>query len=365
MRKATIREQRARGRKSLAVLPIHYPVEILTALDIHAVELWGPPGPPRGPDAGRVQTYVCAIVRNALAFLAGGHADDVDGVLFPHTCDSIQGLATLAVDFGGWSKASFTYLHAKGENRPSARRFARAELESLASELSEWVGKELDPAALTDAIHLHRRIDAAKAALVDGRARLAMDDTELYALLRRGEYLWPEDHLRELEAAKDRLSDHPVQRGVPLMITGYVPEPASIFETLNDAGAYVVADDYAAVGRRIHRRHADTLPRDPFDALVELAFSAPPCSTRSADQGRRVAWLAHLYGRSGAAGLIMHMIKFCEPELFDVAAIRKRFTDQGSPVLYLEGELERELSGQGTTRIEAFVEMVEKARRAA
>src|SRR5512139_3873753 len=109
MRLAIIREQQARGRKVLAVLPVHYPKPLLTALDILAVELWGPPGPPRGPDAGRLQAYVCAVARNALAFMAAGHADAVDGMLFPHTCDSIQGLATLAPDFGGWGKPCFRY----------------------------------------------------------------------------------------------------------------------------------------------------------------------------------------------------------------------------------------------------------------
>jgi benzoyl-CoA reductase/2-hydroxyglutaryl-CoA dehydratase subunit BcrC/BadD/HgdB len=147
MRRAYIREQQARGRKAVAVLPVHYPKPLLTAMDVLAVELWGPPGSPRGPDAGRLQAYVCAVARNALAFLAAGHADVVDGVLFPHTCDSIQGLATLAPDFGGWAKPCFRYLHPKGEERPSSRAFVRAELESLARELATLTGKALRFAA--------------------------------------------------------------------------------------------------------------------------------------------------------------------------------------------------------------------------
>src|SRR5512147_1901148 len=99
MRRAYIETQkREHGRAAVAVLPVHYPKEILTAMNVLAVEMWGPPGPPRGPEAGRLQSYVCAVARNALAFLASGGADAVDAVLFPHTCDSIQGLATLAPD---------------------------------------------------------------------------------------------------------------------------------------------------------------------------------------------------------------------------------------------------------------------------
>ena len=128
-----IERQRAlQGRRSVAVLPVHYPKPLLTALDILAVELWGPPGPPRSDAAGRLQPYVCAVARNALAFLASGGADSVDAVLFPHTCDSIQGLATLVTDMGGWSKRAFTFLHPRGLDRPGVRPFLEAELRELA-----------------------------------------------------------------------------------------------------------------------------------------------------------------------------------------------------------------------------------------
>lgn len=364
MRAATIAQQKERGRKSLAVLPIHYPKALLTALDVHAVELWGPPGPPAGPAVGRVQTYVCAVVRNALAFLAAGKADAVDGVLFPHTCDSIQGLATLAPDFGGWDKKVFTFLHPKGPRRPSARTFVEAELRSLAGELEAWTGRSLEPGKLSDAIALHAEIDAQRASLLRGRRRLAMSDRALYTLLRRGEFLWPEDHLAELEGARAALGDSVAQTGLPVMITGYVPEPMSLFDSLESAGAFVVVDDYAAVGRRLQPR-PPTRDADPFTRLADAYFDAPPCPTRSADQGDRMRHLAHLFERSEALGVIVHELKFCEPELFDVPAIKKTFASRDVPLLYLEGELERELSGQTVTRIEAFVEMLEPRRLAA
>jgi len=356
-------QREAHGRLAVAVLPIHYPKEILTALDLLAVELWGPPGAPRGEAAGRLQSYVCALARNALAFLASGGADAVDGVLFPHTCDSIQGLATLAKDFGGWGKTSFTFLHPKGPDRSSARSFVEAEMRSLARELEAFSGHVLEPARLDRAIRLHREIDAHRAALLDGRARLPQGDPELYALLRRGEWLWPEDHLDEIRAARASLRDRPVQRGVPVLVSGYVPEPAAMLEVLDRAGAYVAADDYAAVGRRVVRRADADGPApgasdDPWARLVDLYFAAPPCSTRSADPAARVRHLEALLDRSGARGVVLHVLKFCEPELFDVPILRRALAAWNVPVLVLEGELEAELSGQAVTRIEAFVEML-------
>jgi benzoyl-CoA reductase/2-hydroxyglutaryl-CoA dehydratase subunit BcrC/BadD/HgdB len=361
----------AQGRPSLAVLPIVHPKELLTAHGILSVELWGPPGPPRGDAAGRLQSYVCAVARNALAFVASGAADVVDGLLVPHTCDSLQGLATLLSDLGGWKKPLLVFQHAHGPDRQSARAFVEGELRALSTSLEAISGKSLDPDRLAGALRLHAELDAARAALLDARARLPMDDVELYALLRRGEWLWPEEHLGELRAAAARLAPAPVAPGVPILVTGYVPEPAGLLAALTRAGAYVAADDYAAVGRRIPRPTPTPTPTstppggDPWAALVDRYFALPPCPTRASDQGARMRHLEALLDRSGAKGVLVHVQKFCEPELFDVPAIRRTFAARGVPVVVLEGELERELSAQAETRVEAFVEMLRAGVRAA
>jgi benzoyl-CoA reductase/2-hydroxyglutaryl-CoA dehydratase subunit BcrC/BadD/HgdB len=368
-----IAAQRAKhGRPAIAVLPVHYPKEILTALDVLAVELWGPPGPPRGDDAGRLQTYVCPIGRNALAFLASGAAAAVDAVLFPHTCDTIQGLATLAPDFGGWSGRTIVFPHPKGPPRASSRAFLGAELRDLARQVEAVAGRALDPGRLAAAIKLHREIDELRAALLDAGPRLALSDAELYALLRRGEWLWPEDHLLELRAARTAIRAEPVRAGIPVLVTGYVPEPMALLDVLGRAGAYVAGDDYAAVGRRVVRgvtpasgsgEHGGV--GDPWAALAERYWSAPPCPTRSADSRERVRYLTDLLDRRAARGVVLHLMKFCEPELFDVPALRVAFAARGVPLLHLESELERDLTAQAVTRVEAFVEMLSLPGRAA
>lgn len=359
MRKAYIEKQkREHNRKVLAVLPIHYPKEILTALDILAVELWGPPGPPRGDAAGRLQVYICSLVRNATAFLAGDDVGMVDGVLYPHTCDSIQGMSTLLEDFGGWEKPVFRFFHPRGESRKSLRTFLVAELKSLAAQLSDFVGREMDMDALRRAIAMHRRIDEARAGLLGRRSHLEMSDSELYRVLRRGEFLWPEDHLQELREAEGAFRPEVVQKGIPIMISGYVPEPMAIFQVLEEAGAFVAADDYAGVGRRLVPSILE-VGEDPFATLAEMSYAAPPCPTQTSTQGRRMEYLSRLFDAHGAVGVIVHELKFCEPELFDYPAIKKTFSEKGAPVLLLEGELELELSGQVVTRIEAFIELLD------
>jgi len=296
--------------------------------------------------------------------MAAGGADMVDAALFPHTCDSIQGLASLAPAWGGWSKPAFRFIHPKGDLRASLRTFLEAELRALATQLASLTGREVRAEALAEAIALHDAIDGVKHRLLRERRHLPLADRDLYALLRRGEYLWPTDHLAELRDAEAQLTEAPVQNGVPLMVTGYVPEPAALFDILGEAGALIVADDYAAVGRRVVSQ-PPAAQDDPVATLAERQLAAPPCPTRGQSQATRIDYLSRLFHDSGAAGVVVHTVKFCEPELFDVPAIRKHFSAANVPVLLLEGELEAELSGQMVTRIEAFVEMVESARSAA
>jgi benzoyl-CoA reductase/2-hydroxyglutaryl-CoA dehydratase subunit BcrC/BadD/HgdB len=154
------------------------------------------------------------------------------------------------------------------------------------------------------------------------------------------------------------IADEPVMSGARLLVTGIVPEPMAIFDALAEAGAWVAADDYAAIGRRISRTRSEDHD-EPLATLVDCYFKAPPCCTRQANQAVRADYLEALLDATGACGIIIHTVKFCEPELFDVPVIRSRFAARDVPVLTIESELEAELSGQTITRIEAFVEMLD------
>ncbi len=62
--------------------------------------------------------------------------------------------------------------------------------------------------------------------------------------------------------------------------------------------------------------------------------------------------------RSRAQGVIFCMVKFCEPELFDLPQLMEGLKSKGIPVLLLDTELNQGLSGQMSTRVEAFVELL-------
>jgi benzoyl-CoA reductase/2-hydroxyglutaryl-CoA dehydratase subunit BcrC/BadD/HgdB len=349
--------QRERGLPTLAVLPIHYPRELLEALDILGLELWGPPGPlPDGPSE-RIQTYVCSLVRNAMAFVDAGGVDGVDGLLFPTTCDAMMGLASLVPDLAGWEGRIFHLHLPRTADAEVGTRFCTAEVERLGAELATAFDRPLDDDRLTAAIATRRRIEAAHAELRHHRRELPLGERELMELLRADGWQRADDHLAELERALARRGEGARREGPGVLISGIVPEPMAVLDVLDQAGAVVVADDYASSGRRLTQLAPD-FEGSPRELIGRRLAHRPPCSTLGVHMRPRADHLVRLARGTGAAGVILHIVRFCEPELFDVPALADRMEEEGIPLLVIDTEVERELPGPVRTRLEAFVEML-------
>jgi benzoyl-CoA reductase/2-hydroxyglutaryl-CoA dehydratase subunit BcrC/BadD/HgdB len=358
MTRREVLEAHRRARlPTLAVLPIHYPREILESLDILGVELWGPPGPlPSGP-SDRVQPYVCSLVRNALAFVDAGGLDGVSGLLAPNTCDSMMGLASMLKDLGHWDRP-LLHLHLpRAVERESAVGFLRKEVERLWHRLGDCFERACEPDALRAALAQRTRIEEAHRALRRDRRRLPLGERALMELLREDGW-WPAaDHLVQAEQALASRDTGPLRDGPGVVVSGIVPEPMALLDALEAAGAVMVGDDYASTGRRLTRLAAPATD-DPLEAVARRLAHRPPCSTLSADPSERLDHLVGLVRGTEARGLIVHTIRFCEPELFDLPAIKQRLDREGIPVLFVDSEVQRDLPGQLRTRLEAFVEML-------
>lgn len=129
----------------------------------------------------------------------------------------------------------------------------------------------------------------------------------------------------------------------------------TIFDALDKMNAAVVADDFACCGRRLYPAGKSD---DPFKRMAERVLAAPPDSTRGSTIQARLSHLVQLAQSSGAKGIVFYDVKFCEPELFYLPALRKGLNDAGIPSLALEVDLNDPLSHQVLTRLEAFMEMI-------
>ncbi len=355
IRQDAIDAHRRAGNPVLAVMPIHYPREILDSLDILGVELWGPPGPlPDGPSE-RIQPYVCSLIRNALAFIDGGGTDGVDGILIPNTCDAMMGFASMVADMGDWDRPLFHFHQPRSQDPTTANPFLQGEIERLWHALGKAFDRPCKNDALLEAIERREAIEAAHRKLRQHRRQLPMSERELMELLRADGWQTARDHLAALEAALETLAGEPIHQGPGVTVSGIVPEPMTLLDALSEAGAVLVGDDYASTGRR---HGGGSKIGAPLETVAERMRRRPPCPTLAADLPIRLDYLVDLVRRTGSAGLIVHTVRFCEPELFDYPAIKERMKHEEIPVLFVDTEVERDMPGPLVTRLEAFVEMI-------
>jgi benzoyl-CoA reductase/2-hydroxyglutaryl-CoA dehydratase subunit BcrC/BadD/HgdB len=145
-------------------------------------------------------------------------------------------------------------------------------------------------------------------------------------------------------------------KGPGVILSGVLPNPPQILDLLDQFGVRVMDDDLLCCGRRIPQ--LSSTAQDPFEALADIYFAMPPCTTKDSPLEERIEYLLEKVEKSGARGVIFYLVKFCEPEWFDAPRMAEAVKKAGGAALTIDVDLNRGLTGQLTTRIEAFLEML-------
>jgi len=355
-RKEYLFKQKEKGRHLLGVFPAQYPREILWAMNIVPAEIWDPPLETTAANS-HLQPYICSVVKLGLELVLQGKCDFLDGFLFPHTCDSLQNLASVIHDYLPGEKPCYSFYHPKAPYGAAAREFYGNQLKDLVESL-EWQFGFLDEVALEKRVRQGQQISGLLHELYDLQARGQLDvsNREFYRVVRLGEYMFPDDLIMELEKflAQNRRQEKKAR--TPMVLSGVLPNPPELLTLLDDLEVRVGCDDFLNGSRRLPVSQKDLV--DPFEFLSESYFDMPPCSTRGSSIAERSKYLFRLMDKTAAKGVIFNVIKFCEPEWFDVPHLKEELRKRGIPALVIDTELNKGLSGQMATRVEAFIEIV-------
>ncbi len=350
------RQREEHGRLVFGVFPAQYPREILWAMNVIPVEIWDPPLEVGHANA-HLQPYICSVVRLGLELILQGKCDDLDGFLFPHTCDSIQNLASIVYDYLELEIPCYFFYPPKAPYTEASRAYYKGQLADFLARLEKQLGP-VNGDALKQSVDKGRRAAVLLRTLYERRARgeVRASNEEFYRVVRQGEFLHPDDFIPLLEAFLEKTSGG-VASGSAVILSGIVPNPPEILSLLDRLGLWVADDDLLCCSRRLPG--AESLARDPLEEMTEAYFSMPPCCTKASPIGERLDALLDKAEQSSAKGVIFATVKFCEPELFDLPQLIEGLKEKGLAVLAIDTELNQGLSGQLATRLEAFAEMME------
>ncbi len=303
---------------------------------------------------------MCPHVKRILDRALAKNLPQLAGTVVMNSCDAMRRLAD-ALPMTGRTNP-ITLVDLPTTRSSSSIAYFAGELRRLAGTLCQWSGREIDPERVRESLHRYDRLAFGLQRLTNRAARGALGGgwARLQEMHNRSAAQPVEASLAAVEEMEAEPEGSERTDGkIPVLIFGNVlPDPRS-FEMIESCGCRIVADDLCTGSRQIVPFHLGG-EEDVFFGLARATLARPRCA-RTIDTPRPGALADHVLGlveEAGARGAIAHVMKFCDPYLARLPAIRERLKAAGVPLLVLEGDCTNRTLGQQRTRIEAFVEIL-------
>jgi len=349
------------GKKMVGYVCSYTPEEIILAAGAHPFRLFGTKQNIHLADS-HLQSYCCSVVRGVLEEGLSRRIDFLDGMVFPHSCDSIQRLSDIwrmNIPFG----FHLDLVLPVKLNTLSARDYMIDVLKKFQTDIGRTLQVEVTDDALRKAISTTNAIRKSIQDIYELRSlhpRL-MPGSDLYTLVRASMIMDREplvdllsETLLELKAkAGEEKADASLKR---IILAGGICNHPDIYPMIEDAGGAVVGDDFCTGARYFAELIHEGA--DPIARIAERLINRVVCPAKHTDLDGRAKHIVRLVKEKNARGVIFLLFKFCDPHAFDYPDIKKYMDEAGIPVLLLEIDDPLPAEGQLKTRFEAFLEMV-------
>lgn len=357
-----VAQAKGEGKKVVGCVPYFVPMELVHAAGMHPVELWGG-GKITGAGSSYYPAFYCSLLFTLIERALDGSYDDLDAVIVPTTCDGLRNLEE------NWKFARpeanvIDFVQPVVRDTAESHRYYRGQLKSAAQRLGEIAGASVSERALRESIEAYNRQRRAMRTFSEVAAHHVdvIGPKARQAVFAAARSMPVEAHTSLVEELNDLLAalpqyEHP---GVKILLTGIMVDSLPLLDIFEKNGIAVVGDLTVSESAR----YAADIPGkvDPYDSLVAAWQDVRGVSVALDPKKLRGDMLVDMARERGADGVVASIVKFCEPEEFDVPVLMLQMERAGIPLLVLEVEHQDAASEQAATRIQAFAEMIDMAR---
>lgn len=308
-----------------------------------------------------LQSYCCSLVRGVLEDALSGAWKFLDGVVFPHTCDSIQRLSDiwrLNVPYGFHADV---VLPVKLDT-DSARDYLTDVLRTFRTDLEKKLDVVITDDALRSSMDLCGRLRGVLRQIYEIRAQNpdAVSGADIYSIMKAAVTMDRQELLTLLEEAvpalgADKRSEKTAIRK-RVVLSGGICDFPDVYPMIEEAGGAVVWDDLCMGTRTFMGDYA--AKEDPIASIAGRYLERIVCPAKHSGLTRRADHLIKTVRDRDARGVIILLLKFCDPHAFDYPYLKNALEKEGIPHLLLEVEDQLPPDGQLRTRFEAFLEML-------
>ena len=303
---------------------------------------------------------LCPHVKRILDRAIGKDLPELNGLVLMNSCDAMRRLADAWGRVRPADRIILLDLPATADD--AAVAYFAGELARLTESLSEWSGGKITNSDIETSLQQYNQLAPLFAELRERlrQGKLAGGSTRMQTLYNKAMTTHFEKSARSLkQALAESESTGPESDGIPVFLFGNVlpdPEAMTFFES---CGARIIEDDLCT-GSRLFAPMELGENQDLLLQISRSLLTRPPCA-RTFDPGQPMKMAEDILARtraSGASGVIGQTIKFCDPYLDRLPAVRETLRQAGIPLLLLEGDCSLRSIEQQRTRIEAFIEML-------
>lgn len=356
--KAVRGEMKRTGKRAVGCFPYYAPEEIIYAAGMLPVGMWGGQSEIKMADR-YLQSFCCSIMRENVELGMRGTYDFLSAVVIPIYCDTLKCICE------NWKAAVprtrlITVAYPQNRKIEAATEYLVDEYGRVKLELEKIRGSAITEDELESSIEVYERYRRTMQGFVRliNRYPNTIDAKARHLILKAGYFLDKKYYTRLIQELARELKKRPEEpfAGLKVVVAGILAEPELLLDIFAENRIAFVADDLAQESRQFRARVNGKGP-----ALARLASrisGQEGCSLLFDSGKKRGRMLIDLARENEADGIVISMLKFCEPEEFDYPIYKKEIEAANIPLLYLEIEQKMDSIEQVRTRIQSFSEMI-------
>ncbi len=303
----------------------------------------------------------CSFVRSCLEFLSKGVYDFLDGLVISNSCDHVRRLYDILRETGGHPFLHFLSVPHKASG-DRAINWYKDELSDFKANLESSFGVKITEEALKDAIDVHNETRGLLQRLYELRREEKPPVTGAESLsIVLAATATPKDQYNQL--LRRLLEEIEEREGISgyrarLMIAGSLYDDPAHTRIIEDLGGLVVTDNLC-LGSRYFWEPVE-IKGDLLDSLTRSYLKRPSCPRMSDEVTERTNFVTEMAEKFRVDGVIFQRIRYCDLWGGQALSLEKRLRELDIPVLSIEREYMLGGVGQLKTRVQAFIERIER-----
>jgi len=347
----------AAGKPAIGVVPVYTPEEIIHSMGFVPFGVWGADVEIKDAKA-YYPSFICSIMQSILELGIHGAYKGLKAIVIPSLCDSLKSLGQ------NWKYAVkddilfIPMTYPQNRENKVGRAFTKASYERVIADIEKHLGGKFDDAALQKSLDIYnehnRLMRELSAALADHDQITAYERRNIF---KSAHFMLKEEHsklvaefLKELEGLEKSTGK------VRVITTGILADSPNLLAIFDDNNMTIVGDDVAHESRQ-YRTDAVS-GATALDKLVDKFANMGCCSVLFDKDRKRADMLRDMAKERKAAGVIVLMTKFCDPEEFDYVCIKNTLDEAN--IANVITEIDRQMVNyeQTKTTLETFGEMI-------